>query len=287
MTQVRKAVIAVAGFGTRFLPLTKAVPKEMLPIQGRPIIHYIVEELTLAGVEEIIFVTNDYKQAIKDYFGPPPAPLVKQLEDQGKTSYLEEMKAIGDLAKYTFLPQVPGYGNALPALTAKNLVGNEPFIYVFADDLVKSDISYSTQLINTYMENGCSVIGVQELASSELHKYGVVKLAADGKTVESIVEKPAPGTAPSNMAAFGRYLFTPEIFIALEQLSAGKDGEYWIADAIEALVQSSRVIAKPVENGRWITTGDPATYLEAVLAYAKEDDNLKQVIINSLGETSK
>lgn len=281
LPKVRKAVIAVAGFGTRFLPTTKASPKEMLPIIDKPIVQYIAEELSQAGIEEIILVTNWQKKSVEDHFDPS-FELEHQLLAQGKKTLVAEMKKISRLAKFIYVRQIEGYGNALPAITAKELIGNEPFIYAFGDDLVKSKISFTKQLINAYRKYGCSVIGVQEVDSKEVSKYGIVKLAGKTAFLEDIVEKPSLNKAPSRLAAFGRYLFTPEIFDALSHIPRGKDGEYWIVDGIKLLAAHGRVATCKVKDGKWLTTGDPATYLNAILEYALDRPDLKQIILNKL-----
>lgn len=272
---VKKAVIAVAGYGTRFLPTTKAVPKEMLPIINKPTVQYIVEELVAGGIEEIIFVTNWQKTAIQDHF-EPSYELEHQLLSQGKEALVQEMQAISKLAKFVYVHQIEGYGNALPALTARDLIGAEPFIYAFADDLVKSEVAFSRQMISAYEEHGCSVIGVQQIDSKDVSKYGIVEL--DGKFLKNIIEKPSPEEAPSNLAFFGRCLFTPDIFEALDKINPGRDNEYWIADGIKLLAEAHPIVTQQVEGGTWLTTGDPASYLNAFLEYAQDYPELREII---------
>lgn len=279
--KVRKAVIAVAGFGTRFLPTTKASPKEMLPIIDKPIVQYIAEELSQSGIEEIILVTNWQKKSVEDHFDPS-FELEHQLLAQGKKALVAEMKKISQLAKFIYIRQIEGYGNALPAVTAQALIGDEPFIYAFGDDLVKSKVPFTKQLIDAYNKYGCSVVGVQEVDSKEVSKYGIVKLVGKTDLLEDIVEKPSPDQAPSRLAVFGRYLFTPEIFSALRHVKQGKGGEYWIADGIKPLALKGKVAACRVKDGKWLTTGDPANYLDAILEYALDRPELKQIIFNKL-----
>jgi UTP--glucose-1-phosphate uridylyltransferase len=279
--KVRKAVIAVAGFGTRFLPMTKTVPKEMLPIIDKPIVQYIVEELAASGIEEIILVTNWQKKSVEDHFDPS-FELEHQLLAQGKKALVAEMKKISKLAKFIYIRQVEGYGNALPAITARELIGDEPFIYAFGDDLVKSKVPFTKQLIDAYHKCGCSVIGVQEVNSKEVSKYGIVKLSGKTDFIEDIVEKPSPEQAPSRLAVFGRYLFTPEIFSALTKVKQGKGGEYWVTDGIKPLAIQNRVTACKVKGGKWLTTGDPVNYLDAILEYALDQPELKTIIFNKL-----
>lgn len=275
--KVRKAVIAVAGFGTRFLPITKTIPKEMLPILDKPIIQYIVEELADAGIEEIILVTNWQKKSIEDHFDP--AFELEHLRFScDKKNLVKEVKKISKLAKFVYVRQIAGYGNALPAITARELIGNEPFIYAFGDDLVKSNISFTKQLIDTYKLHNCTVLGVQEVSSTDVSKYGIVELQGKTRFVKSIVEKPSPATAPSRLAAFGRYLFTPEIFDALDKTKRGKANEYWITDAINILSKNHPVITQKVKGGKWLTTGDPISYFQAIIEYANSNSTLKKFI---------
>lgn len=281
LPRVRKAIIAVAGFGTRFLPMTKSVPKEMLPIIDKPIVQYIVEELASAGIEEIILVTNWQKKAVEDHFDPS-FELEHQLLAQGKKALVAEIKKISKLAKFIYVRQMEGYGNALPAITARELIGDEPFIYAFGDDLVKSKVSFTKQLIDTYHQHGCSVIGVQEIDTKDVSKYGIVKLEEKTEFLADIIEKPAIEKAPSNLASFGRYLFTPEIFTALDKIKQGKGGEYWIADGIKLLATQGRVATAKVKNGKWLTTGDPVTYLDAILEYALDRPELATIINHKL-----
>lgn len=276
--KVRKAIIAVAGFGTRFLPTTKAMPKEMLPIIDKPIVQYIAEELHAAGIEEIILVTNWQKKAVEDHFDPS-FELEHQLLAQGKKALVQQMKQISRLAKFVYVRQIEGYGNALPLITAQNLIGDEPFIYAFGDDLVKSRTPFAKQLVTAYQKHHCSIIGVQEVNSKEVSKYGIVRLKPGTQFLADIVEKPSPAQAPSKLAAFGRYLFTPDIFTALKQIKQGKDKEFWTADAIKILAQSKPIIAQPVQGGKWLTTGDPASYLATVIEYALDQPDLRQQLM--------
>lgn len=278
---VRKAVIAIAGFGTRFLPVTKASPKEMLPIIDKPIVQYIVEELSAAGIKEIILVTNWQKKSVEDHFDPS-FELEHMLLAQGKKELVVKMKKISQLASFSYMRQIEGYGNALPAITAKGLIGNEPFIYAFGDDLVKSKIPFAKQLINAYRRYSCSVIGIQEIDKKEVSKYGIVKLSGKTAFLEDIVEKPSSDKAPSQLASIGRYLFTPEIFDALAKIKKGRGGEYWLVDGIKILATKGRVATCKVKGGKWLTTGDPATYLNAILEYALDQPELKQIIFNKV-----
>lgn len=274
---VRKAVLAVAGFGTRFLPITKTVPKEMLPIGNKPIIQYIVEELAQSGIEEIIFVVNWQKESLANHFDPR-LEIEDQLIAQGKHELLAETKKPGQLARFIFIRQGEGYGNALPLLAAREIIGDEPFIYAFGDDLVKSTIPFTKQIIDAYHEHGLNVVGVQEVAQTDVVKYGIVKLENGSNLMETMIEKPSIEEAPSTLAVFGRYLFTPEIFSVLDSVQEGRSGEYWVTDAVEMLAEKRLVATQPVTGGKWLTTGDPANYLSAVIEYAKDDPELSKII---------
>lgn len=275
--KIRKAVIAVAGMGTRFLPVTKATPKEMLPIIDKPVVQYVVEELANSGIEEIILVTNWQKRAVEDYFAPS-LELEQYLITNNKKALADQVKRISKLARFFYVRQIEGYGNALPVITVRSWVDDEPFIYAFGDDLVKSKVPFAKQLIDTYKKHSCSVVGVQEVGSNEVSKYGIVKLREKTKFLDDIIEKPSLKDAPSRLAAVGRYLFTPDIFKALDKIKAGKGNEFWIADAIKILAKNEPVVTQSVKGGKWLTTGDPVTYFQTILEYASDIPELKKEI---------
>lgn len=268
--KVRKAVIAAAGFGTRMLPATKAMPKEMLPILNKPIIQYVVEELVASGIREIIIVTSWQKRTIEDHFDHS-FELEYYLKHHRKKGELNQVKQIAEMARFVYLRQKGPIGNGTPALNAQTLIGDEPFIYAFADDLVISKTPFSKQLIETYKEEQCPVLGVQEVERKEVNKYGIVEVNNKKEMqVTNIVEKPSPSSAPSNLALFGRYLLTPEIFPILKKTPLGKGGELWIADALRGLAQKGKVVAKKIGGGKWYTTGDPINLLAATAVYLKK-----------------
>ena len=275
---ITKGVIAVAGSGTRFLPATKSLPKEMLPIIDKPIVHYVVEEMVNAGITDIVMVTRSDKKPLEDYFDQN-ALLEEELRQAKKLQDLEKVEKIHQMANFIYIRQKPTskalYGNGIPVLNARSIVGDEPFVFAYGDDLVKMDhpkVSFTQQLVENYERNHAVVIGCQEVPENETHLYGMIKLKEGSlRTVEEIIEKPAPGTAPSRLAAFGRFVLSPEICQILQELDPGKDGELWLTDAIEAYIQRGKpVIAQPVQGGRWLTTGDPLHFLEALLEYARE-----------------
>lgn len=268
MPKIKKAIVAVAGSGTRLLPATKAMPKEMLPIVDKPIIQLVVEELVAGGIEDIIMVTKWDKKPLEDHFDYNWA-LINELKKAGKENLLEDIKKIADMANFIYVRQKGPYGNGTPILSAASLVDDEPFIYVFGDDLVKSKVSFTKQMVDDYEKNGKLMIGVQSVPKKLVSKYGIVKLKKGTMEIEDIVEKPAIKEAPSCLADFGRMVLNQEIVDILKKTALGKDNELWIVDAIRTYVKNGGIfLAKPVGDGEWLTTGDPLNYLKATLKYA-------------------
>jgi UTP--glucose-1-phosphate uridylyltransferase len=228
--KIRKAVVAVAGSGTRLLPATKSMPKEMLPIVDKPIIQLIVEELVEAGIEDIILVTKWDKKPLEDHFDYNWA-LANDLKKAGKEKLEKEITKISELANFIYIRQKGPYGNATPVLSAANLVHGEPFVFVWGDDLVKSKKSFTAQLIDDYSKNGKMVIGVQEVPKETVSRYGIVKLRKGTMEIEDIVEKPSVKEAPSNLADFGRMILDDEFVDILKRTALGKSNELWIVDA--------------------------------------------------------
>lgn len=280
--RVRKAVVAVAGSGTRFLPATKVMPKEMLPIVNKPIIQIVVEELVEAGIQDIIFVTKWDKRPLEDHFDVNWA-LAHELRSAGKGDLLNEINKLSEAANFIFLRQRGPYGNGTPVLTAESLIGEEPFVYVWADDLVKSKSSFSKQLIDEYSRHGLPVIGVQHVPLKDVTRYGIVKLREGTREIEDIVEKPSIKDTPSQLADFGRMILNREIVDILKKTSLGRDNELWIVDAIRRYVLAGgRFLAKEVEDGMWLTTGDPINYLQALLLYALDRDDVKTPLLEMM-----
>jgi len=278
VTKVTKGVIAVAGFGTRFLPITKAIPKEMLPIVGKPIIQYIIEEMAAAGIKDIILVTSWQKRAVEDYFDRVHE-IEEQLEQSGKLSVLAELRKIDKLANFIYVRQKGGRGNGAAVLSAQNVIGDEPFVLAFGDDLVKTkpgQPSFSQQLIDEYHQGHCTILGVQDVPAQEAHRYGIVELNPRTSLVAKIIEKPTPHQTKSTLASFGRYLLTPEIFSFLKKTPAGKSGEIWLVDAISKLAKKYPVRVRQIRGGQWYTTGDPVNYFKTLLAYSVDRPELKQ-----------
>ncbi len=280
--KIRKAVVAVAGSGTRLLPATKSMPKEMLPIVDKPIIQLVVEELVAGGIEDIILVTKWDKNPLEDHFDHNWA-LAEELKKNGKDKLWEETKKISELANFIYIRQKGPYGNGTPVLSAASIVKNEPFVYVWGDDLVKSKKSFTKAMIEDYEKHGHLMIGVQEVPKSVVHRYGIVKLYPNSMQIQDIVEKPEPSKAPSRLADFGRMILNQDIIDILRKTKLGKDRELWIVDAIRSYVKKGGIfLAKKVEDGEWLTTGDPLNYLRTTLKYAAEradiKDDLKKII---------
>jgi len=273
--KIKKAVVAVAGSGTRFLPITKAMPKEMLPIVDKPIIQLVVEELVDAGIEDIILVTKWDKKPLEDHFDYNWA-FENELEKSGKEKRLAEIRRVSEMANFIYVRQKGPYGNGTPVLCAANLVQNEPFVFVWGDDLVKSKVSFTKQMVDDFEKNNLPMIGVQEVAKEEVVRYGIVKLREGTMEIEDIIEKPSMEEAPSCLADFGMMILNREFIEILKKTALGKGNELWITDAIKAYVkQGGKFLAKKVEDGEWLTTGDPLNYMKALLKYAMDRDDLK------------
>lgn len=276
--KIKKAVIAVAGSGTRLLPATKAMPKEMLPIVDKPIIQLVVEELVAAGIEDIIFVTRWDKKPLEDHFDHSVA-LEDDLRKNGKNEAADQISKIAEMANFVHVRQKGPYGNGTPVLSAASLVDDEPFIFCFGDDLVKSKISFTKQMVEDYEKTGNLIMGVQEVEEKDVVRYGIVKLKEGTNQMEDIIEKPSIEEAPSRLAGFGRYILNQEIIDILKNTSLGKGNELWITDAIKEYIRRGGIfLAKEIKDGQWLTTGDPANYLKSILAYASDREDLKDTL---------
>ena len=271
---ITKGVIAAAGSGTRFLPATKSIPKEMIPLIDRPIVQYVVEELAASGIRDVVFVSRWDKKVLEDHFDQHPT-LEDALATTEKRHYLEETRRAGDLVNAAYIRQRGPYGNGTPALNAGRLVGDGPFVYAFGDDLVSSTVPFTRQLIAQYRKTPGVILGAQEVAPEEVPSYGMIE-TDDQLRVTRIVEKPARSAITSTLVGFGRYILPCDILDILGEIPVGKDGELWLMDAIEAyMLRGGHVYACPVRGGRWLTTGDPVNYLEALFHYALRRDDLK------------
>lgn len=278
MKQPTKAIIAAAGLGTRFLPQTKAMPKEMLPIIDKPVIQIIVEQLVAAGVTDIIIVTGSTKRAIEDHFDRSDE-LENELRAKGKPELADEIMKIAELANFIYLRQKGSpKGNARPLINASHLLGDdEPFFMFFADDFFRSDVPHAKQLLDVYNETGTSVISLIEVAPKDTSKYGIADVAEqlDERTfkIKQLVEKPGPEKAPSNFAAVGGYLLTPDILPIVAKEVPGHGGELVLADSINELAIAGRVHGKFID-GVYHDAGDKARYLRAIVDHALADPKL-------------
>ncbi len=265
--RVRKAVFPAAGWGTRFLPATKAQPKEMLPLVDRPVIQYAVEEAVAAGIEQVIIVTSSQKRAIEDHFDLN-YELEHLLEERGEIERLRQIRQISDLAQIAYVRQKEQLGLGHAVLMAKELVGHEPFAVILSDDVVVGQRPCIGQLIHAYHQTHGSIVAVTDVPPEETGRYGVIGgTQVDGHggrlwRVDQVVEKPAPGEAPSNMAIIGRYVLTPKIFDKLEQTHRGAGGEIQLTDAIEALMEEQPVHGYAFEGTRY-DAGTPMGWLKA------------------------
>ncbi len=271
---VRKAVIAAAGFGTRFLPQTKAMPKEMLPLVDKPIIQYIVEELVQSGIEDIVIVTGYHKRSIEDHFDHTSAELRSNLKRSGKFELLEQTRKISQLANFAYVRQKGPYGNGTPILNAEHLIGDEPFIYTFADDFVAASPLRFKQMIDTYSRTGSSVLTCIRIKNDDDYdRYGIIagnEVEEGLFNVRTIIEKPGRDKAPSNLASVSGYLFTPDIFnhlhTALEALEPGK--EFYQQTAMQTMIDSGKeILACEIKNGRYYDTGNKLEYLKTVVEF--------------------
>ncbi len=280
MAKIRKAVIPAAGFGTRFLPQTKAMPKEMLPIVDKPVIQYVVEEAAAAGVEDIVIVTGALKRAIEDHFDVPNAELIKNLKEGGKEDLIEQIRKISNLANFIYVRQKGPYGNGTPVLAAEPVIENEPFAVLWGDEFIYADPPRLSQMMAVHEKYGGIVIsGVKIQKKEDLKRYGIADLEhVEGNVskIKGIVEKPDPETAPSNIATHGAYILPPEIFEALRKVQPGRGGEIWLVDAINMLrVDGVPVYAVEIENGKYYDTGNKIEYMKTVVDMALKHPDIK------------
>lgn len=284
MKKVRKAIIPAAGLGTRFLPATKAMPKEMLPIVDKPTIQYIVEEAIASGIEDIIIVTGKGKRAIEDHFDYS-FELEENLIQKEKYDLLEKVQASSKVDIHYIRQKEPkGLGHAV--WCARKFIGDEPFAVLLGDDIVQSEVPGLKQLIDQYDETHASIIGVQTVPDNETHRYGIVEPSLQtGRryAVENFVEKPAKGTAPSNLAIMGRYVLTPEIFMCLENQETGAGGEIQLTDAIQKLNQIQRVFAYDIEGKRY-DVGEKLGFITTTIEFALQNPEIRDELMAYLEE---
>jgi len=276
--RVRKAVFPAAGWGTRFLPATKAQPKEMLPLVDKPVIQYAVEEAVAAGIEQVIIVTSSQKRAIEDHFDLN-LELEQMLEQRGDIEMLRQIRAISDLAQISYVRQKEQLGLGHAVLMAKELVGHEPFAVILPDDVVVGERPCIGQLIHAYQQTHSSVVAVMEVPHEETCRYGVIAGEAVSPEdprlykVSALVEKPEPDAAPSNLAIIGRYVLTPKIFDKLEQTALGAGGEIQLTDAIETLMQEQDVYAYAFDGLRY-DAGTTMGWLKASVELALQRQDI-------------
>lgn len=273
MKKITKVVIPAAGFGTRFLPQTKAMPKEMLPIVDKPVIQYVVEEAIDSKVENIIIVTGSNKRAIEDHFDTPSEDLIKNLLQGDKRHLLEEIEKISRMANFIYIRQKGPYGNGTPVLTAEPAIEDEPFAVLWGDEFIYSKPPRLAQMIKVYEKFGGVVIsGVKIEHKEDLKRYGIADLTHVENNVykiNKIVEKPEIDEAPSNIATHGGYILPPEIFPALKKVKPGKGGEIWLVDAINLLKSEGvPIYTVVIENGKYYDTGNKFEYLKTVVEFA-------------------
>lgn len=282
--KVRKAVIPVAGLGTRFLPATKAIPKEMLTIVDRPTIQYIVEEVVSSGVEQVIFVTSEGKSAIENHFDYN-FQLDNVLRAKHKTNLSKELDAISNLIDIVSVRQKKPLGLGHAIWTARHVIGNEPFMVCLGDDLVLSDIPCARQMLDLFHDVGESIVAVQRVPANETHQYGIVEGEENSRSrtfkVARMVEKPAPGTTDSDLAIIGRYILMPEIFDILSRTTPGHGGEIQLTDALLALSKQREMYAYEFLGTRY-DAGDKLGYLKAIIAYGMLHNELGEHLINHI-----
>jgi UTP--glucose-1-phosphate uridylyltransferase len=281
--KVRKAVIAAAGFGTRFLPQTKAMPKEMLPLVDKPIIQHIVEELCASGITDIVIVTGYHKRTIEDHFDHLSADLIANLEQAGKKELLEATTKISSMANFAYLRQKGPYGTGTPIINAAHLIGDEPFIYTFADDFVDAQPTRFTQLLDAQANHGGSVIAcVRRDAEADYKRYGYVagkELEPGLIDVSTIVEKPGSREhAPSDLASVSGYVFEPQILEYLQKQLENHDetkGEFMVQDSMQQMINDGHhIYGREIQNGTYFDTGNPLEYLKTVYNFALARDDI-------------
>jgi UTP--glucose-1-phosphate uridylyltransferase len=285
--KIRKAVIPAAGFGTRFLPQTKAMPKEMLPVVDKPVIQYVVEEAVQSGIQDVIIVTGALKRAIEDHFDAPNADLIKNLEAGGKDELLKQTRAISEMANFIYIRQKGMYGNGTPVLSAEPVIENEFFAVLWGDEFIYSKPPRLAQMMAVHEQYGGAVIsGVRINKKEDLKRYGIAEVetvAGNVHRIKKIVEKPNPEDAPSDLATHGAYILPPEIFGILRDQKPGTGGEIYLPEAIDELIKTGYpVYACEVENGKYYDTGNKLEYLKTVIAFAMEHPDIKEQFIDYL-----
>lgn len=273
ISKIKKAVIPAAGLGTRFFPITKSIPKEMLPIANKPCIQYLVEEAIKSGIKEIIIITSDEKNSIKEYFSPSKK-LETILKEKNKSIYIKEFKKIENLAKFTFIKQPKPLGDGHAILCAKKLLKNEPFAVLFGDDIYDSKIPPLKQMLKQYEKLSSPMVGIQKINKNSSRKYGIVRSAKfilpNIYKIDMLVEKPSPKTAPSNLAIVGKYIVTPRLLKILSSAApSSKDKELRLIDGMREYIKKGGNLYGCELKGKRFDTGDKEGYLKAVLHFKR------------------
>jgi len=287
--KVTKALIPAAGFGTRFLPQTKAMPKEMLPIVDKPVIQYVVEEIVNSGISDIVIVTGATKRAIEDHFDAPNQDLIQNLVNGEKTELLEKIKSISEMANFIYIRQKGLYGNGTPVLSGEPVIQDEPFAVLWGDEFIYSEPPRLSQMLKVHEKYGGIVIsGVKIEKKEDLRRYGIADLepvSGNVYKIKAIVEKPDPDKAPSNIATHGAYILPPEIFAALKKLKTGQGGEVWLVDAINMLRDEGvPVYAVEIEKGKYYDTGNKLEYMKTAVDLARQHPEIGEQFSKYLKE---
>jgi len=289
--KVRKAIIPAAGLGTRFLPATKAQPKEMLPIVDKPTIQYIVEEAVASGIEDIIIISGRGKRAIEDHFDKS-YELEETLAKKGKTAMLKEVQEISNMANIHYIRQKEPRGLGHAIHVAHRFIGDEPFAVLLGDDIVKSEVPCTRQLIEVYEKHGSSVVGVQKVSKEDVSKYGIIAPSTNPQAEDSVisvrtfVEKPSVEEAPSQYAIMGRYILTPDIFDILHDIPEGAGGEIQLTDALQVLNETHPILAYDFSGVRY-DVGDKFGFIKATMDFALEREDLRDLLYNYLSTIMK
>ncbi|MBI5212191.1 MAG: UTP--glucose-1-phosphate uridylyltransferase GalU [Nitrospirae bacterium] len=286
-TSIKKAILPAAGLGTRFLPATKASPKEMLPIVDKPLIQYAVEESIACGIEDFIIITGKYKRAIEDHFDTAYR-LEEKLRTSGKEKILAELNKLNHINLAYIRQRTPlGLGHAI--LCAKPFVKDEPFAVILSDDVIDPEYPLLKEMIKIYEKKKCPVIALEEVPLSEVHRYGIIDGKSDGNVykINNLIEKPKPEKSPSNLAIIGRYILTPEIFGILEKQEAGAGGEIQLTDALRRLLKKAPIYGYLIEGRKRYDAGDKLGYLEATVDFALKNKELSEDFKNYLIEKIK
>lgn len=286
MAQIKKAVIPAAGLGTRFLPFSKAVPKEMLPIVDKPVIQYVIQEAIDAGIDDILIITSRHKKVMEDHFDRH-SELEQLLDAKGKTEEADELRALSNMANIHFVRQGEALGLGHAIGVARHHIGNEPFVVLLGDDIMSSSVLQG--MVKAYEEHQCSVVGLMEVLKDDISSYGcagVDPISPNLVEVNALVEKPSVEDAPSNLAVMGRYLFTPEIFDEIDNTPPGVGGEIQITDAMVRLMTHQRMLGFTFTEGRY-DTGKKIDYLRAVVDFALQRDDVGPQFREILADVAK